>query len=158
MAKNHSLGVKSVKIAWSKNWARTKTRLFLRCNGQNLFRTVEKSWKISENVKFHNIKFPEQVALVVCDLLLNLLLKTTRTNSPIPQACRRQAENTALVHSHSDKLMRLTRVLHCQSGFFWSFRLLCWLNRLPHQNCWFGEVYELAKYTDQTRICWCSWR
>ena len=45
MAKNHSLGVKSVKIAWSKNWARTKTRLFLRCTGQNLFRTVEKSWK-----------------------------------------------------------------------------------------------------------------
>ena len=45
MAKNHSLGVKSVKIAWSKNWARTKTRLFLRSTGQNLFRTVEKNWK-----------------------------------------------------------------------------------------------------------------
>ena len=50
MAKNHSLGVKSVKIAWSKNWARTKTRLFLRCTGQNLFRTVEKSWKKSSHL------------------------------------------------------------------------------------------------------------
>ena len=27
-------------------WARTKTKTFLESNGQNLFRTVEKSWKI----------------------------------------------------------------------------------------------------------------
>ena len=43
IAKNRRFGVKTVKIAQSKQFASANTKVFLDSTGQKLFRTVDKS-------------------------------------------------------------------------------------------------------------------